>query len=666
MDKTEPVLNSKVEIKGSVSPAAPGAAVALHVRYQGRHHWKTIDSGRLSSASKYRFKDKVGSVRTRKYRVVMVAGANRSAGHSPAIKVTVFGWRNLTSLDPVIGQNLYESGKATINGVPYESSITGGTGRLDYNLVRDCKRLDAVYGLSDSSEAAGSTTLALTERAVSWLEERAAQRAPAGHSGFLRIPHHGRHRPHDDRHRVLRRIPVVARQAHHHALVPADRAIRLVARLHRGAVRLDHHRAGRQPWIAYGILRTADAISPVTAASVLTTLILFVIVYGIVFTMGIYYINRLIVRGPQGRAVEPPEPRHAAPAAAARRAKRRASAKRREAEMEWYLPVIWAGLIGTAVALYVILDGFDLGIGILFPFAKEEQEKDQMIDTIAPFWDGNETWLVLGGGGLWVAFPQAYAVVMPALYLPVIVMLLALVFRGVAFEFRTVAVTSKKYWNFAFAGGSTLAAFCQGLILGGLIQGIKVENGAFAGGTFDFATPFALLCGFGVVTGYALLGACWLAMKTEGAVAERARAHAKTLLLACWCSWRSSACGRRSRSRASASAGSRCRTSCPVAGPGDHGAHGLLRVALARAGARRSRRSSPRSCCSCSVIVGLAISVLPYLVPPSMTIWDAAAAPASQIFMLIGTLPLLPIILIYTGFVYYIFRGKLKEGEGYH
>jgi len=198
--------------------------------------------------------------------------------------------------------------------------------------------------------------------------------------------------------------------------------------------------------------------------------------------------------------------------------------------MEWYLPVIWAALIGTAVALYVILDGFDLGIGILFPYAEEEHERDQMISSIAPFWDGNETWLVLGGGGLLVAFPQAYAVIMPALYLPVFVMLLALVFRGVAFEFRTVADTSKKYWTFAFAGGSTLAGFCQGLILGGLIQGIKVENGAFSGGAFDFATPFAALCGFGVVTGYALLGACWLVMKTEGPVAERAHAHAKLLL----------------------------------------------------------------------------------------------------------------------------------------
>src|SRR4051812_35906155 len=209
---------------------------------------------------------------------------------------------------------------------------------------------------------------------------------------------------------------------------------------------------------------------------------------------------------------------------------RRAKPCSREGEMEWYLPVIWAAVIGAAVALYVILDGFDLGIGILFPFAKEDKERDQMIASIAPFWDGNETWLVLGGGGLWVAFPRAYAVIMPALYLPVIMMLLGLIFRGVAFEFRTVANTSKKYWTFAFAAGSTVAAFCQGLILGGLIQGIKIENGEFAGGTFDFLRPFAIICGLGVVTGYALLGACWLIMKTEGPVAERARKHAKLLL----------------------------------------------------------------------------------------------------------------------------------------
>src|SRR5438445_7606983 len=165
--------------------------------------------------------------------------------------------------------------------------------------------------------------------------------------------------------------------------------------------------------------------------------------------------------------------------------------------MESYIPVLWAMLIGAAVALYVILDGFDLGVGILFPFAKEDRERDQMISSIAPFWDGNETWLVLGGGGLLVAFPQAYAVIMPALYLPVFVMLLALVFRGVAFEFRTVANTSKRYWTFAFSAGSTLAALCHGLILAGLIQGIKVENVVFAGSAFDFATTFVLVCGLG-------------------------------------------------------------------------------------------------------------------------------------------------------------------------
>src|SRR5712671_12248 len=197
--------------------------------------------------------------------------------------------------------------------------------------------------------------------------------------------------------------------------------------------------------------------------------------------------------------------------------------------MESYLPVIWAAIIGCAVAMYVILDGFDLGIGILFPFAESEHERDQMMNSVAPFWDGNETWLVLGGAGLMVAFPLAYSIILPAFYLPVIIMLLALVFRGVAFEFRWLGVASKKHWSFAFAAGSMLAACCQGLILGGLIQGIKVEDGAFAGGTFDWATPFAAFCGLGVATGYGLLGATWLVMKTEGSVATRARTQAKAL-----------------------------------------------------------------------------------------------------------------------------------------
>src|ERR1700756_2271683 len=198
--------------------------------------------------------------------------------------------------------------------------------------------------------------------------------------------------------------------------------------------------------------------------------------------------------------------------------------------MESYLPVIWAVIIGCTVAMYVILDGFDLGIGILFPFAESEHERDQMMNSVAPFWDGNETWLVLGGAGMMVAFPLAYSIIMPAFYLPVIVMLLALVFRGVAFEFRWLGVTSKRHWTFAFAAGSALAAFCQGLILGGLIQGIKVENGAFAGGPFDWATPFAALCGLGLVAGYGLLGATWLVMKTEGRGADTARTGRRLLV----------------------------------------------------------------------------------------------------------------------------------------
>jgi cytochrome bd ubiquinol oxidase subunit II len=334
--------------------------------------------------------------------------------------------------------------------------------------------------------------------------------------------------------------------------------------------------------------------------------------------------------------------------------------------MEWYLPVIWAALIGTAVALYVVLDGFDLGVGILFPFARDERERDQMMDSIAPFWDGNETWLVLGGAGLLVVFPRAYAIIMPALYLPVIVMLLALVFRGVSFEFRAVANTSKKYWNFAFAGGSTLAAFCQGVILAGLIQGIKVEDGAFAGGPFDWARPFSILCGLGVVAGYGLLGATWLVLKTEGVVAERARWHAKELLVAVLVFmagvslWTPLAFPRIAARWFTAP---NIYVLWPVP----------LVTALVAFMAWRwldARRDVLPFLASIALFLlgylGLAISTFPYLVPPTLTVWEAAAAPASQIFLLLGTIFLLPIILGYYGFIYWLFHGKVREGEGYH
>jgi cytochrome d ubiquinol oxidase subunit II len=334
--------------------------------------------------------------------------------------------------------------------------------------------------------------------------------------------------------------------------------------------------------------------------------------------------------------------------------------------MEWDLPLIWAGVIGLAVALYVVLDGFDLGVGILFPFTERESERDQMVGSIAPFWDGNETWLVLGGGGLFVAFPVAYGVIMSALYLPVIVMLLALVFRGVAFEFRAAAETSRRYWNFAFSAGSMVAAVCQGLILGGLIQGIKVENNEFAGGALDFATPFALLCGVGVLAGYGLLGATWLVMKTEGPVAERSRTQAKLLLLAVLAfmalvSLWTPLAFERIAARWFATPNIYYLWPVPIV------------TALTALIAWRSLEARgewlPFVCAIALFLLGylgLVISVFPYLVPPSLTIWQTAAAPASQRFMLVGTLVLLPIILGYFVLVYWLFRGKIREGEGYH
>jgi len=334
--------------------------------------------------------------------------------------------------------------------------------------------------------------------------------------------------------------------------------------------------------------------------------------------------------------------------------------------METYLPLIWATLIGVAVAMYVILDGFDLGIGVLYPFSRTERERDQMMNSIAPFWDGNETWLVLGGGGLWVVFPKAYAIIMPAMYLPIIVMLLGLIFRGVAFEFRSVAQTSKIYWNIAFAGGSTVAAFCQGMVLAGLLQGIVVSNETYAGGAFDFVTPFAILCGCAVVVGYALLGATWLVMKTTGEVAERARRQAKTLLVAVlvfmaavslWTPLAFERIGERWFSTPNIY----YLWPVPLV---------TALVALAAWHWLNSGRDVLPFLATIGLFLlgylGLVISVFPYLVPFSLTIWQASAAPGSQLFMLVGTLVLLPIVLGYIVFIYWLFRGKVREGEGYH
>jgi cytochrome d ubiquinol oxidase subunit II len=333
--------------------------------------------------------------------------------------------------------------------------------------------------------------------------------------------------------------------------------------------------------------------------------------------------------------------------------------------MEWYLPLIWAVVIAIAVVMYVVMDGFDLGIGVLFPTASNEDERDQMMRSIAPFWDGNETWLVLGGGGLFVAFPGAYAVIMPALYVPVIVMLIALVFRGIAFEFRTIS-RSKVGWSFAFTLGSGLAAFAQGVILGNLIQGVAVANNAFSGGPFDWARPFPILCGFAIVAGYGLLGATWLAMKTEGPVSRRAREQAKGLLvlvlvfMAAVSIW-TPLMEPRIAARWFSIPNILWLWPVPMLT--------ALTAFLVWRWIERERDAPPFLGSIALFLfgyLGLVISNFPYIVPPSLTIWDTAAVPASQIFMLFGTLFMLPIILGYFVMVYWLFRGKVQEGESYH
>jgi len=332
----------------------------------------------------------------------------------------------------------------------------------------------------------------------------------------------------------------------------------------------------------------------------------------------------------------------------------------------FWLPVVWAFLIGTAVALYVVLDGFDLGIGILFPIEPNEAKRDTMMNSVAPFWDGNETWLILGGGGLLVAFPLAYSVIMPGLYLPVILMLLGLVFRGVAFEFRWAAKPNHELWDTLFAVGSIVATFMQGVVLGGFLQGIHVENNEFAGGPLDWFAPFPLFTGLALIAGYALLGSTWLIIRTEGPIAEDARRWATRLLpivvgfmiaVSLW----TPLAFERIADRWFTWPNLLYLSPVPIVAA-------LLAIACWR-GLRTGRANTPFLAAVGMFMmgfIGLVISNVPYLVPPSLTVWQAAAAPESQIFSLIGVLIMLPIILGYTAFVYYTFWGKVREGEGYH
>jgi cytochrome d ubiquinol oxidase subunit II len=334
------------------------------------------------------------------------------------------------------------------------------------------------------------------------------------------------------------------------------------------------------------------------------------------------------------------------------------------------LTTAWALLLAFAVFVYVVLDGFDLGLGILYPFFPKKDDRDLMMNTVAPVWDGNETWLVLGGGGLFAAFPLAYAIILPATYPLIIAMLLALVFRGVAFEFRwrSVGRFSRWSWDMAFMGGSTVAALAQGMTLGTLLQGITVEGRAYAGGWWDWLTPFTLLCGIAVVAGYALLGACWLNLKTDGEIQERSRWLARiaglvtvggivavsaatpfleTAYFERWLAW----------------PGILEVAIVPVL-------VGVLTLWLARSLTIGKGPDWLPLVLALGLFLlcfaGLGVSMWPYVIPPSVTLQQAAAPESSQLFMFVGAVVLVPIILAYTAYAYWVFRGKLKLGEGYH
>ncbi len=330
------------------------------------------------------------------------------------------------------------------------------------------------------------------------------------------------------------------------------------------------------------------------------------------------------------------------------------------------LAFIWAGLIAFAVLVYVILDGFDLGIGILFPFARSEKDRDLMMNSVAPVWDGNETWLVLGGGGLFAVFPLAYAIVMPALYMPITIMLLALVFRGVSFEYRWRTVRWKGFWNYAFFGGSIVAAFAQGVSLGALVQGIEVTGRAYSGGWFDWLTPFSILTGFAVVVGYALLGATWIVLKTVGDLNVQMRRYswvlgAATLGLIGLVSIVTPFLDPIYFDRWFNLPGSLVSMLVPVVMLG--------LIWLFFTGLNDGKDLQPfLSALGFFIVsfIGIGISFYPMMVPPSLTIWDVAAPDSSLAFALVGAGILIPIILAYTAYAYWVFRGKMDPAEGYH
>lgn len=327
---------------------------------------------------------------------------------------------------------------------------------------------------------------------------------------------------------------------------------------------------------------------------------------------------------------------------------------------------IWTFILGVGVFLYVLLDGFDLGVGILFGFAPDTRSRNLIMNSIAPIWDGNETWLILGSVGLMAAFPLAFAIIIPAVYFPIAIMLLALVFRGVAFEFRYRDADHKSFWDHGFSWGSVIATFAQGIVLGAFIRGFKVDGRHFVGSSFDCFTPFSLLTGLALVLGYALLGAGWLVLKTDGEIQVRARRHGRIALVGVlvavgavsiwtpladpdiahrWFSWPNLI----------------FLAPVPVV-------TAVIAFFVWRSLNRQSEAGPFIGAIGLFLMsyLGIAISLWPMIVPHHYTLREAASSESSQAFLLVGTLFLLPIILLYTAWSYWVFRGKVRADIGYH
>jgi cytochrome d ubiquinol oxidase subunit II len=331
-----------------------------------------------------------------------------------------------------------------------------------------------------------------------------------------------------------------------------------------------------------------------------------------------------------------------------------------------FVPV-WTIILGIAVFLYVMLDGFDLGVGILHRFAPDREARNLMMESVTPVWDGNETWLILGIFGLLAAFPLAFAIIVPAVYFPIAIMLLSLIFRGVAFEFRYRDREHRSLWDHGFANGSLLATFAQGIVLGTFVQGFKTDGTTFSGTSLDCFTPFSLLTGVCLVFGYALLGAGWLVLKTEGALQRRARRWGRNaflgvcvavLAVSIWTPLMQTEI----RDRWFGWPNTLFLVPVPV-----------ITAAIAAMTWRALHDQASQAGVFLGAIglfamsyLGLGISLFPMIVPYRFTLWQAASSPDTQAFLLVGTLTLLPVILVYSGWSYWVFRGKVRGDLHYH